>query len=105
MALRSCRVALSFRWSGTGDPSSAEERGVIVAARADPLDDVMAAMGEAAKGNMEECRADGDALVARITESIIAHRDSVGASKTCADNGQMNARAGVCGDRCATRFC
>jgi hypothetical protein len=33
----------------------------------------------------------------RITESFIAYRDLVGGYMTYADNGQMNARAGVFG--------
>ncbi|WP_282059345.1 TRAP transporter substrate-binding protein [Roseobacter litoralis] len=60
-------------------------------------DDVIAAMGSAAGEIMEEYRADDDELVRRITESFIAYRDLVGGYMTYADNGQMNARAGVLG--------
>ncbi|ABG31339.1 ABC transporter substrate-binding protein [Roseobacter denitrificans] len=60
-------------------------------------DDVIAAMGSAAGEIMEEYRADDDELVRRITESFIAYRDLVGGYMTYADNGQMNARAGVFG--------
>ena len=60
-------------------------------------DDVIAAMGVAAGEIMEEYRADGDELVVRITESFIAYRDLVGGYMSYADNGQMNARAGVFG--------
>jgi hypothetical protein len=54
-------------------------------------------MGVAAGEIMEEYRADSDELVVRITESFIAYRDLVGGYMTFADNGQMNARAGVYG--------
>ncbi|MCM2563369.1 TRAP transporter substrate-binding protein [Lutimaribacter sp. EGI FJ00015] len=60
-------------------------------------DDVITAMGQAAQEIMEEFRADDDELVRRITESFIAYRDLVGGYMTYADNGQMNARAGVFG--------
>jgi|GEM_PF-1750176 len=54
-------------------------------------------MGDAAKEVMQEYLDDDDELVRRITESVIAYRDLVGGYKTYADNGQMNARAGVFG--------
>ncbi|MDP5336608.1 MAG: TRAP transporter substrate-binding protein [Paracoccaceae bacterium] len=60
-------------------------------------DDVIAAMGVAAGEIMEEYRTDEDELVRRITESFIAYRDLVGGYMSYADNGQMNARAGVLG--------
>ena len=60
-------------------------------------DDVITAMGKAAGEVMEEYRGDDDELVRRITESFIAYRDLVGGYMTYADNGQMNARAGVHG--------
>lgn len=60
-------------------------------------DEVIAAMGEAAKEVMQEYLGDDDELVRRITESFIAYRDLVGGYMTYADNGQMNARAGVFG--------
>jgi TRAP-type mannitol/chloroaromatic compound transport system substrate-binding protein len=60
-------------------------------------DDVIAAMGVAAAEIMQEYLADDDELVVRITESFIAYRDLVGGYMTYADNGQMNARAGVLG--------
>ena len=60
-------------------------------------DDVITAMGVAADEIMEEYRADDDELVVRITESFIAYRDLVGGYMSYADNGQMNARAGVLG--------
>ncbi|KKL50249.1 hypothetical protein LCGC14_2307360, partial [marine sediment metagenome] len=60
-------------------------------------DDVVAAMGVAAQEVMQEYLADEDELVVRITESFIAYRDLVGGYMTYADNGQMNARAGVFG--------
>ena len=60
-------------------------------------DDVIAAMGVAAQEIFEEYLADSDELVVRITESFIAYRDTVGGYMTYADNGQMNARAGVFG--------
>jgi TRAP-type mannitol/chloroaromatic compound transport system substrate-binding protein len=58
---------------------------------------VIDAMGEAAKEVIEELRQDDDELVKRITESFVAYRDSIGAYMTYADNGQMNARAAVMG--------
>lgn len=60
-------------------------------------DDVIAAMGVAAQEIMQEYLADDDELVVRITESFIAYRDLVGGYMSYADNGQMNARAGVFG--------
>lgn len=60
-------------------------------------DDVIAAMGVAADEILEEYRTDSDELVVRITESFVAYRDLVGGYMTYADNGQMNARAGVYG--------
>jgi TRAP-type mannitol/chloroaromatic compound transport system substrate-binding protein len=60
-------------------------------------DDVITAMGVAAEEVMQEYLADEDELVVRITESFIAYRDLVGGYMTYADNGQMNARAGVFG--------
>ena len=60
-------------------------------------DDVIAAMGVAAQEIMQEYLADSDELVVRITQSFIDYRDTVGGYKTYADNGQMNARAGVFG--------
>lgn len=60
-------------------------------------EDVIAAMGVAAGEIMEEYRTDDDELVRRITESFLAYRDLVGGYMTYADNGQMNARAGVLG--------
>jgi len=41
--------------------------------------------------------ANDDELVARIAESFVAYRDSIGRYMTYADNGQMNARAKVLG--------
>ena len=58
---------------------------------------VITAMGDATKEIMEEYRSDDDELVRRITESFITYRDLVGGYMTYADNGQMNARAGVFG--------
>jgi TRAP-type mannitol/chloroaromatic compound transport system substrate-binding protein len=60
-------------------------------------DDVIAAMGVAAVEIIEELRQDDDELVRRITESFVAYRDLVGGYMSYADNGQMNARAGVLG--------
>ncbi|MFK7854893.1 MAG: TRAP transporter substrate-binding protein [Granulosicoccus sp.] len=60
-------------------------------------DDVVAAMGAAAIEVMDELRQDDDELVKRITESYLAYRDLVGGYMSYADNGQMNARAGVLG--------
>ena len=59
--------------------------------------EVIDAMGVAAAEVIEELRNDDDELVRRITDSFIAHRDSIGAYMTYADNGQMNARAHVMG--------
>ncbi len=59
--------------------------------------EVIDAMGVAAAEVIEELRNDDDELVRRITESFVAHRDSIGAYMTYADNGQMNARAQVMG--------
>ncbi len=59
--------------------------------------DVIDAMGVAAKEVIDELRQDDDELVRRITESFVAYRDSVGSYMTYADNGQMNARAAVMG--------
>ena len=58
---------------------------------------VIAAMGKAAAEVIDELRQNDDDLVRRITESFVAYRSSVGAYMTYADNGQMNARAGVLG--------
>ncbi len=60
-------------------------------------EDVISAMGAAAKEVIEELRQDDDELVRRIAESFVTYRDSVGGYMTFADNGQMNARAGVFG--------
>ncbi|MGZ2257510.1 TRAP transporter substrate-binding protein [Roseobacter sp. A03A-229] len=60
-------------------------------------DDVIAAMGTAASEIMEEYQSDEDELVRRITQSFIDYRDLVGGYMSYADNGQMNARAGVLG--------
>ncbi|QYX56236.1 TRAP transporter substrate-binding protein [Roseovarius sp. SCSIO 43702] len=60
-------------------------------------DDVLSAMGEAAKEVIDELRQNDDELVKRITESFVAYRDSVGGYMTYADNGQMNARADLFG--------
>ena len=59
--------------------------------------DVVEAMGAAAKEVVAELREDEDELTRRIAESFVAYRDSVGGYMTYADNGQMNARAGVLG--------
>lgn len=74
--------------------SLVEEHDVIV--RMFP-EDVIAAMGVAAGEVIDELRQDDDALVKEITESFVAYRDSVGGYMTYADNGQMNARAGIMG--------
>nr|WP_300519203.1 TRAP transporter substrate-binding protein [Aliiroseovarius sp.] len=71
-----------------------EEHGVQV--RMFP-EDVITAMGKAAAEVIEDLRQDDDELVRRITESFVAYRDSIGGYMTFADNGQMNARAGVLG--------
>ena len=70
------------------------EDGVVV--RMFP-EDVIAAMGAAAIEIVDELRQDEDELVRGITESFVTYRDSVGGYMTYADNGQMNARAGVLG--------
>ena len=59
--------------------------------------DVVDAMGAAAIEIMQELSEDEDELVRRITASFLKYRDSVGAYMSYADNGQMNARAGVLG--------
>ena len=59
--------------------------------------DVIEAMGAAAIEIMEEMAEDDDELVRRITASFLTYRDSVGSYMSYADNGQMNARAGVLG--------
>lgn len=59
--------------------------------------DVIEAMGVAAVEIMEELSEDDDELVRRITASFLTYRDSVGSYMSYADNGQMNARAGVLG--------
>ncbi|MDA5094995.1 TRAP transporter substrate-binding protein [Aliiroseovarius sp. KMU-50] len=60
-------------------------------------EDVITAMGKAAAEVIDDLRQDDDELVRRITESFVAYRDSVGGYMSFADNGQMNARAGVLG--------
>ena len=60
-------------------------------------EDVITAMGAAAKEVIDDLRNDDDALVKRITESFVAYRDSVGQYMVYADNGQMNARNMVMG--------
>jgi len=60
-------------------------------------EDVIEAMGVAAGEVIDELRQDDDDLVKEITESFVAYRDSVGGYMTYADNGQMNARAGIMG--------
>ncbi|MFD0858448.1 TRAP transporter substrate-binding protein [Roseovarius aquimarinus] len=74
--------------------SLVEEQGVMV--RMFP-EDIITAMGNAAKEVIDELRQNDDELVKRITESFIAYRDSVGSYMTYADNGQMNARAKLFG--------
>jgi len=74
--------------------SMVDEQGVIV--RMFP-EDVIAAMGNAAKEVIDELRQNDDELVKRITESFVSYRESVGGYMTYADNGQMNARAGLFG--------
>ncbi|WP_113911527.1 TRAP transporter substrate-binding protein [Roseovarius dicentrarchi] len=74
--------------------SMVEEQGVQV--KMFP-DDVIAAMGKGADEVIDELRQNDDELVKRITESFVAYRDSVGSYMTYADNGQMNARAGLFG--------
>lgn len=60
-------------------------------------EDVIEAMGVAAGEVIDELRQDDDDLVKEITESFVTYRDSVGGYMTYADNGQMNARAGIMG--------
>ncbi len=136
------QVAKNYYWPGVGEPSSAEECGVNMAAWNDLPDDLKAvvqvaasslyndvwteyetkhalalqklvaeegvqvhrlsddiirAMGAAADEVIAELRADSDELVARIAESFVAYRDSIGAYMVHADAGQMNARALVRG--------
>lgn len=55
-------------------------------------EDVIVAMGAAAKEVIGELREDDDELVKRITESFVTYRDSIGQYMVYADNGQMNAR-------------
>ncbi|WP_372609317.1 TRAP transporter substrate-binding protein [Halomonas sp.] len=74
--------------------SLVEEQGVMV--RMFP-EDVITAMGKAAKEVIDELRQNDDELVKRITESFVSYRDSVGGYMTYADNGQMNARADLFG--------
>ncbi|WP_281967667.1 TRAP transporter substrate-binding protein [Roseovarius nanhaiticus] len=74
--------------------SMVEEQGVMV--KMFP-EDVITAMGNAAKEVIDELRQNDDELVQRITESFVAYRDSVGSYMTYADNGQMNARAKLFG--------
>ena len=57
--------------------------------------DVVTAMGAAAVEIMDELSQDDDELERRITKSFLSYRDSVGPYMSYADNGQMNARAGV----------
>lgn len=71
-----------------------EEHGVNV--RKFP-DEVVDAMGRAAKEVIDDLLADEDELVVRITESFVAYRDLVGGYKTYSDNGQMNARGKTLG--------
>lgn len=136
------QIAKNYYWPGIGEPSSAEECGVNLAAYEELPDDlklvvstacsslyndvwteyetkhalalqklvadegviprklpdeVVMAMGAAAKTVIDGLRADEDELVKRIAESFVAYRDSVGAYMVHADNGQMNARAMVLG--------
>ncbi|MEO3414583.1 TRAP transporter substrate-binding protein [Roseovarius sp. CAU 1744] len=136
------QIAKNYYWPGIGEPSSAEECGVNLAAYEelpDDLklvvstacsslyndvwteyetkhalalqklvadegvmpkklpDDVVMAMGDAAKTVIDGLRSDADELVGRIAESFVAYRDSIGAYMVHADNGQMNARAMVLG--------
>lgn len=55
------------------------------------------AMGKAAAEVIGELQEDDDKLVARIADSFVAYRDSIGRYMVYADNGQMNARAQVMG--------
>ena len=136
------QIAKNYYWPGIGEPSSAEECGVNLAAYEelpDDLklvvstacsslyndvwteyetkhalalqklvndegvtprklpDDVVMAMGKAADTVIGGLREDSDELVARIAESFVAYRDSIGRYMVHADNGQMNARAMVLG--------
>ena len=136
------QIAKNYYWPGIGEPSSAEECGVNLAAYEELPDDlklvvstacsslyndvwteyetkhalalqklvndegvvtrklpdeVVMAMGKAADTVIGALRSDGDELVARIAESFVAYRDSVGRYMVHADNGQMNARAMVLG--------
>ena len=137
-ALGFYQIAKTYYWPGVGEPSSAEECAVNMAAYEDlpddlkqavelacqslynPVwteyttnharaleqlvaeqgvvptklpDDVVEAMAGAASEVIGELREDDDELVRRIAESFVAYRASVGAYKTYADNGQMEARA------------
>ncbi|MFX0546585.1 TRAP transporter substrate-binding protein [Roseovarius sp. S1116L3] len=74
--------------------SLVDEQGVMV--KMFP-EDVLTAMGNAAKEVIDDLRQNDDELVKRITESFVSYRDSVGGYMTYADNGQMNARAGLFG--------
>jgi len=58
---------------------------------------IVSEMGKAADTVIGKLREDDDELVARIAESFVAYRDSIGRYMTYADNGQMNARAKVLG--------
>ncbi|MBT4888501.1 MAG: TRAP transporter substrate-binding protein [Rhodospirillales bacterium] len=60
-------------------------------------DDVIEAMGEAAKEVIGELRESDDDLIRRIAESFVAYRDSIGSYMVHADNGEMNARNQVLG--------
>ena len=71
-----------------------EEHGVTV--KKFP-DEVVDAMGVAAKEVIDDLLADEDELVVRIAESFVAYRDLVGGYKPYSDNGQMNARAKALG--------
>ena len=71
-----------------------EEHGVAV--KKFP-DEVVDAMGVAAKEVIDDLLADEDELVVRIAESFVAYRDLVGGYKPYSDNGQMNARAKALG--------
>ncbi|WP_424830016.1 TRAP transporter substrate-binding protein [Ruegeria sp.] len=60
-------------------------------------DDVVAAMGEAAKEVIGELQESDDELVRRTAESFVAYRDSIGQYMVYADAGELNARAAVMG--------
>ncbi|MEM7567779.1 MAG: TRAP transporter substrate-binding protein [Pseudomonadota bacterium] len=137
-ALGFYQIAKNYYWPGVGEPSSAEECAVNMAAYEDLPDDlkqavglaaeslynpvwteyttkhaqaleqlvanegvtvrelpadVLSAMAGAATEVIGELREDEDELVQRITESFVTYRDTIGAYKSYADNGQMNARA------------